>query len=234
MIVLWVFLWILGAIILLFAIAVIAPISYNVKANVGGETSVLVRVGYCFRLIYFVYEYRESAGDSTLWIFGFRKNLDIFDSENEASEKKRRKKKSKAKPKKKSKKKDDKDEGGILDFLRSVLTYPHRKTIMGIIKQALKKLGKVMRPQKLDISGKVGLADPANTGFLLIAYEIFANMLRVRQNIQLTGDFESEEMTLAIDVFIKGHVSVARLTWPFLWLLLQKPVRGLVWKALKG
>jgi len=235
MIVLWVLFGIIGVIVLVTLLILFAPINYRVQAKIGDETSALIYVSYCFRLVYYAYEYYGSDSKSTLRIFGFKKNIELSGNKTEKIKKaKKANTKKKKKPKQKSKPKTEKDSGGAFDFVRSVLTYPHRKTIMSIIVQALKKFGRAVCPKILDISGKVGLADPANTGFFLVAYEFFANIMRVRQNVRLTGEFNSDELTLEADVFVKGRVSVWRLSRPFLWAVLQKPMRRLIWSALKG
>jgi len=114
------------------------------------------------------------------------------------------------------------------------LTYPHRKTIINLGVSALKKLLKVAKPKKFEISGVVGFDDPSHTGLFIGAYEAIAGALMVRQNVRLAGDFSAEGIVFKIDAFAKGRANMARLAWPVLWFALQKPVRGLIWGMLKG
>jgi len=238
--VLTVVLWILGgllalvlAIMLLMVILAIAPIRYNVKISTMQPTTALVKVSYFFRLIYFVYEYNENKSNTTLRILGFRKKLD-FDNlitEKKTREKKTLEKKNNEKKVKPKEKKSSKDRG-IIETIQSVLTYPQRKTIMDMCMRTMKKYMRIIKPKKFNISGVIGLADPASTGFFLGMYEAVAGVLGIRRSIRLSGDFESESVTARLNIIIEGRVSFARLSIPFVWLALQKPVRRLIWGAI--
>ena len=240
----WILLGILALfllIILLTFILMAAPIRYEVSANVGEKTTATIKVSYFFRLIYFVYKYDDNIGTSTLRILGFRKKMNFgdFKPKNDDSAKKeilQKLKLNKGKNKEKEANEHENEEklglGKIVGSIRTVLTYPHRKTIINLSLCAIKKTCKVLKPKKINISGIIGFEDPATTGFFLGAYECLAGMLKARQHIRLAGDFNASSTTVQLELFVKGSISGLRLTWPILWLAWQKPIRGLIWGAI--
>jgi len=242
----WILLIILGLLLLIIVLTfvlLVAPIRYEVKASIGERATAKVKVSYFFRLIYFVYEYNDNMGTPTLRILGFRKKTDFIGSKplNDNASKNKIKQKTKKYPNKKEENETEAHEntekfgfGQIIDSIRIVLTYPHRKTIMDLSFRALKKTGKVLKPKKLNISGIIGFEDPASTGFFMGAYECLVGMFKVRECIRLSGDFNALSTVVRLEIFVKGSVSGLRLTWPLLWLAWQKPIRGLIWGAIKG
>ena len=226
LVMMWILLGIVAlllSIVLIAALLAIIPVRYDAKVAVGDETTAIVRVSYFFRLIYFVYEYRKDVRKTTLRIVGFRKKLAIDKSEPSTK-----------KNKKKVYKQDESESDGIIDTIQSVLTYPHRKIIMDLCISALKKMSKHLKPKKIDISGVIGFEDPAHTGWLLGAYEALAGIFKIRQNVRLYGDFNVSSTVVKLDVFVKGSISIASVSWPFVWLAVQKPIRGLIWGLVKG
>ena len=226
LVMMWILLGIVALLLLIVLIAVILaslPIRYEVKVVVDDETTAAVHVSYCFRLIYLIYEYRKNAEKMTLRIVGFRKKLALNKPES-----------SRKKSSKKNDKKDESEFGGILSTIQSVLTYPHRKIIIDLCISALKKMSKHLKPKKIDISGVIGFEDPAHTGWLLGMYEALAGILKIRQNVRLSGDFNVLSTVVKLDVSVKGSVNIARLSWPIVWLAVQKPIRGLIWGLVKG
>lgn len=244
----WVILWVLlgilallVAMILLIILLSFIPIKYSVNATVGNENSTLVRVSYLFPLIIFVYENKKSKEVSYVRIIGFRKKLNVetkefFDNNNEATEAtidinaEKTTKKTNEKPKK-----DEKFSiNDIIEPIKVVLTYPHRKTIMELCKRALKKIAKVLKPDELHVSGVVGFDNPASTGLFFGAYEALCGALGIRKHVQLDGDFEASANTVSLKIFTRGNVRVAQLVWPIIWLVLKKPVRTVIWDLMKG
>ena len=126
------------------------------------------------------------------------------------------------------------DTSGKLKKIRDILTDPQVKATIKLVLEALKWFGRILWPKYIDISGEVGLADPADTGFLLGAYEAIAAMLRLRRKIRIVGDFTADTTVVRLNIAVKGSISVARLTMPVIWLWTKKPIRAVIRTIRKG
>jgi len=222
----------------------IIPIRYSVKAVTGDGTFVLVRVSYLFKLIRLVFEYREGEATTILQIAW--KKIDLSGRGAKPEEPGEIPKKaqrsifsfgSKRRSKRRSKDLDDemnqqsKQTAGfrnVIEKIKAVLTYPNRKIIIKLVKQALRRAGRVLWPRHLAIFGEVGFSDPMKTGLFLGAYEAIISAYRLRQKICITGDFMADTFTARLNVDARGHIRIARLSLPFIWLLLKKPIRSLI------
>jgi len=121
-----------------------------------------------------------------------------------------------------------KDRLAPLKQVKAVLTYPDRKTIIALCFQCIKKFIRALKPKHLRINGIIGLDDPANTAWLMGAYEALMGILRLRQNIQILGSYHEKALHLEIETH--GRTRLGSLIWPFIWLYLKKPIRTLIHK----
>jgi len=110
----------------------------------------------------------------------------------------------------------------------AVLTYPNRKIIMRLVFGTIKKFFKTLKPKHLDISGRIGFEDPSKTGLFMGLYEALADVLKIRNNVRLVSDFDTPTTVIDLKINAKGSISVARMTRPFIGLLIKKPIRTLI------
>ena len=228
---LWIVIWILivaAGIVLLFLLFLAAPISYSVNAEIGDNTTAKVRCGYMFRFVTLTYEYRDKTGSTVIRIAGIKlgagKKGQISTGRPAPEELPAAETAPQEARIKKNEGSQEKSKGGMLNSLKSVLTYPQIKTIIKMTLDALKKMFKVILPRHLDISGEVGFADPSSTGFFIGAYEALVGILSLRQKIRLTGIFETDKTTVRLNISAKGSLSVARLLIPLLKVIFKEPM----------
>ncbi|MCL2372719.1 MAG: hypothetical protein FWC78_04875 [Defluviitaleaceae bacterium] len=237
---LWVLLWIivglLGLVLALLLLAVLlmfVPIKYELKAARDGSTTALLRVSYLFRLVYVVYDYREDADKLTVRIAGIR--LNTGKKPTRLTKAKAAKAKKKSAPSKKAarpkRKKTSSLKNGLTSF-KKAWQHPHRKVIVSLSWQAIKKSMRGLKPKKIDIQAAVGLGDPANTGLALGAYEVVAGLVGFRQHVRLDGDFEADEAFIRFNAYIRGNINLGKMAMPYMRLVLKKPVRSIIWQAI--
>jgi len=257
MIVLWIILWlILGilalfiSVLLLIIVLLAIPVRYNV--NVENGTNANVKVSYLFKLIRAYYDYKDGDGKLKIRVLWFsvgekkkktkghvekETSVEIESVENEAIKTDSIKSESDkaaetSKPKHFFKSVKGKFER-IKHNANTVLTYPNRKTIMDLSIKALRKIFKILKPKYFDISGTVGFADPSRTGLFIGFYEAIAQILNIRKNVRLAGNFDTPHTTAELRVIVRGSINIARLLLPVIGLLLKKPVRILIRDLLK-
>jgi len=226
--------------VLLVAIFMAIPVRYKVDASTGrGDKNIVhARATYLFGLVRITYEYLNGEGTTKIRIFGIpirKKKQQSADSKvmtpnkrKLAKELKKAKKVAKLKEPSKPKRTIVERLKGIKDDISRVWTYPNRNTIIDLIKKMLKKLWKILKPKKFNISGEVGFADPSQTGFLFAAYGVVAEFLNIRNNIQLSGNFDTPNTVVILDIYVKGSVSAIRILLPILNLVRKKPIRKLI------
>jgi len=242
-IIMWIFIVIFGLIFLLLFLVLflcVMPVRYKIRASTMNETEAWVHVSYLLRLVTFAYEYREGKGVSTLRIAGFRLGTESGAKKEEDLDKPKKqkregifkltrsKKKSKTEPEEKPDEKPKKKSDGFIKKVKAVLTYPQGKTIIKLVFEALRRMGRVILPKQLRVTGQIGFADPSATGMFVGAYEALTGALRLRHKVSLCGDFTAESTVVRLDITARGSISVARLSVPVIWLLLKKPIRKLI------
>lgn len=100
-----------------------------------------------------------------------------------------------------------------------------RETFNSLL-ELCKKVWSEIRPRTLSFKGKVGFADPYYTGLLAaVAYGLS------RENVNLEPDFSRPvcEFTLQME----GQIFLGILFYYFLYSLLRRPLRSIVWGKLK-
>lgn len=246
-----VILWILFVVICIFTLLVILlaiPIRYNVRAGTvsGGEKTALAKVNYFFWLVRAVYVYENSEGKFKAYIgwyqLGSRKKkakkveeqAAVTESAAPSAEQVDEKEpepqaKQTPEPKPKGRFKSIKEKyAKIKGNINMVREYPNRKVITELVLGTTKKLFKILKPKHFDIYGTIGFADPAKTGMLIGLYEALAELLNIRQNVRLYGNFDTPNMALDLQVTAKGSISIARMSLPIIILLIKKPIRTLI------
>ena len=109
-----------------------------------------------------------------------------------------------------------------------VLNYPNRRAVTALVLGAVKKIFKRLKPKHLDIFGTIGFADPSQTGTFLGVYECAASLLKIRNNVRLGGNFETDTTAMDLQAHVKGSINTMRILLPILGLWLKKPIRILV------
>ena len=221
--------------VLLVIIFLAIPVRYKVDANtgVGGQSTAYVRITYLFGLVRMTYKYINNDGLVKIRIFGIpvgRKKKQLPEAERKSFFNKiaEENKPDKTKKPDKSKTPIKKRLTGIKDNISAVLTYPNRKAVIDLFKKMLKRQWKIIKPKKLNISGQVGFADPAQTGFLFAAYGVVAEFLNIRKYIQLSGNFDTPHTVVLLDIYVKGSINAARMMFAVLNFIRKKPIRKLI------
>lgn len=99
------------------------------------------------------------------------------------------------------------------------LRFAIRNGTFKIIIKALKKLYDISKPSKFDISGRIGLGDPSQTGILVgILYATFTD-------IALAIDWEYIEKIFELKVDCKGSIIPLKALWIIVKTVISKPVR---------
>ncbi|MCL2286618.1 MAG: hypothetical protein FWC32_09700 [Firmicutes bacterium] len=246
-----VILWILLTVVSIFVLLVILlaiPMRYNVRASTvsGGEKTALAKMNYFFWLVRAVYVYEEGDSQFKAYIgwyqLGSRKKkvkkaenavLESVAPSAEQSDEKEPESKAEKMPEPDRKPagrfKSIKDTyAKIKANINVVLTYPNRKIITELIFGTTKKLFKIVKPKHFDIYGTVGFADPAKTGMFIGLYEAITELFGIRQNVRLHGNFDTPSMAADLQVTAKGSISIARMAFPIIMLIIKKPIRTLI------
>jgi len=238
---------ILGAAVFLLLLPLLllllfAPLRYAVVAKVGGKTAVRAKASYLFSFFTVRYLLNEGKSTTQIRIAGVllgkpKKKSDEAGEPPAASEAYTEEKQ--ALPATISDEPEELEEADEDEAksepdeprksnrsAKSILTYPHLKTIIKLTLQCLKKTMKVILPKKFEIDGRVGFEDPASTGLVFGAYETVVGMLGLRDKIRLGADFA--EPGIRMKIAAKGSISAARLSWPVIVLLCKKPIRDFI------
>jgi len=253
-ILMWVILGVLAFLLFLLLlplllVIIFAPVRYSIDAKVGEENFALVRVRYLLGLFRLTYEYPAKEGKDALTVAAawhtFTKPEEKEDKpgvlpDETPQEEIIPKDVAETAPEKPAEEppEEPSNKGGsyqkFKNTAQSVLTYPHLKTIISLVFQCLKKTGKVFLPKHVDIYGSVGFSDPSTTGLVMGACESLTGVLGLRDKIRLYGKFEADNTDICLDIDVRGSVSIARLSWPVIWLVLKKPVRTLIIDLLRS
>jgi hypothetical protein len=246
--VLWIILWVviyillgLLSLLLLFVLIIfllsVIPVKYSAKINTYEKINFYFQAKYFFRLLRFIYVYKDGVGKSVFFVAGIR----IVEKKAINKQNKPKKAKSSAEEsadfektlEEKIAKKIKKPNATSPRNLYAVLTDSQGKTIIKLVLVTIRKILRVFRPKYFNVSGVVGFPDPSNTGMFFGAYEAVAGMFKFRNNVQLWGDFNTDTTIVNIKGKTGGSVSIFRLTLPIAGLLLKKPIRSLIREALR-
>jgi hypothetical protein len=218
-----------------------APLRYAVVARIGDNTTVRAKASYLFRLITVQYVYTKGEGKNRIRVAGMlvggtKNNKNKIDDDPiktpstkeppEESQKEPAEESINESTNEPTGKPEKKSSTIGFNKLKGILTYPELKTIIRLALQWFKKTARVLLPKRLDVSGTVDFSDPAATGMFLGFYESVAALLSLRHKVQLAANFSEPGIRLKISA--GGSLSIARLTWPILWLVLKKPIRKFI------
>lgn len=227
MIVLWIILWILAAIlglILLIVALSAVPVKYVVNAKQAGKTEFSVRASWLFRFLRV--EYSNFGQEEKFFVKILFFNVYSLKKKQKPPRPDRKKVRKKARKKTAPEKKEPE----VLAKAQDVLTYGQLKTIIKLALGTAKKIAKRLRPKKFEVTGIIGFSCPYQTGMFFAAYETVAGIFPLRKNIDLTGEFNTDETVIRLDADIRGKINIFRITVPVVALLLKKPVRNLIKK----
>jgi len=253
-IVLWILLGITTFIVFIFLLLTVLlamPIKYNVTGNTvaGREQTALVKVSYLYRLLRAVYVYENGEGQLKYYLAWYelkkRKkknrttpvpepNIEVNKQDSVNTKAQLKPDMAESAPPQPSLDSPGKSESiknkytKIKGSLNAFLTYPNRKIIMELVWRTTKKIAKILKPKHFDISGTIGFEDPAKTGLFIGMYEAVAELLKIRQNLRLDGNFDVPCTTIDLQVSVKGKIRIIRMTLPIIGLLIKKPIRTLI------
>lgn len=108
-----------------------------------------------------------------------------------------------------------------------------REDTKGLLNHAFRRLGKILksiRPRKLQADIRFGTGAPDTTGYVFGIYGILCSYLG--KNVILTPDFERAVLTG--ELYAAGHITVFKLLWHFLWIVLDKRLWKLYSKLKEG
>jgi hypothetical protein len=242
--ILWILVIIFGIILFfllsIFVVSVI-PVKYTGKINTNGKINFYFEAKYFFRFLRFVYVYKEGAGRAAFFVAGIRTGAKKQVSKQKVAKTiakktvqiKKTATETKAKSAKKQACRPEEKPTSYLKNLYAVLTDSQGKTIIKLVLVTIKKILLVLRPKYFDISGVVGFSDPSQTGMFFGAYEAVAGIFRIRDNVRLWGDFNTETTVIKTRGEVRGSVSIFRLMLPVASLVLKKPVRKLIKDVLR-
>lgn len=103
----------------------------------------------------------------------------------------------------------------------------------GLLNHAFRRFGKILksiRPRKLRADVRFGTGAPDTTGYVFGIYGILCSYLG--KNVILTPDFERAVLTG--ELYAAGHITVFKLLWHFLWIVLDKRLWKLYSKLKEG
>ncbi|MCL2577522.1 MAG: hypothetical protein FWE27_05670 [Defluviitaleaceae bacterium] len=237
MIILWILLGLIAALLtlILFVILLSAvPIKYKATAEINESTNISVRVSWFFWLVRFVYENHGGIEKTDFRILffkiGARKKKNPVRSPEKTAEKI-------SSPEKiPEKKPPPKKESVYKSFanLRDVLTESKVKTIIKPLAEVVKKIFKLLYPKHINVSGVMGLPCPFETGLIFGVYETVAGFLNIRDKVRFAGDFNTDVFVFRANAEVRGRVSVFRIAFPVIGLVLKKPVRVVLKDVIKG
>lgn len=88
----------------------------------------------------------------------------------------------------------------IFEKINFIKEYPNKKIILNLIKKHLLKIVKTFKPVYINIIGKFGLENPADTGQILGGLSILNSFSYL--NIDLEPDFENPNLDLTVDFLV--------------------------------
>ncbi|MDE7253601.1 MAG: hypothetical protein K2O32_11755 [Acetatifactor sp.] len=103
----------------------------------------------------------------------------------------------------------------------------------GLLNHAFMRFGKILksiRPRKLQADIRFGTGAPDTTGYVFGIYGILCSYLG--KNVILTPDFERAVLTG--ELYAAGHITMFKLLWHLLWLVLDKRLWELYSKLKEG
>ena len=103
----------------------------------------------------------------------------------------------------------------------------------GLLNHAFMRFGKILksiRPRKLQADIRFGTGAPDTTGYVFGIYGILCSYLG--KNVILTPDFERAVLTG--ELYAAGHITIFKLLWHFLWIVLDKRLWKLYSKLKEG
>lgn len=103
----------------------------------------------------------------------------------------------------------------------------------GLLNHAFMRFGRILksiRPRKLQADIRFGTGAPDTTGYVFGIYGILCSYLG--KNVILTPDFERAVLTG--ELYAAGHITVFKLLWHFVWIVLDKRLWKLYSKLKEG
>ena len=123
-----------------------------------------------------------------------------------------------------------KDARNHAEYYKEILLSEDAK---GLLNHAFMRFGKILksiRPRKLRADIRFGTGAPDTTGYVFGIYGILCSYLG--QNVILTPDFERAVLTG--ELYAAGHVTIFKLLWHFLRIVLDKRLWKLYSKLKEG
>jgi len=207
-------LWVLAVFFILLLLVAVVPIRYSLNAN---ESDFCLRITWLFSFFRLV---STGVEKSKFYVLFFPFSVDLSKPPAKAKQLKKHVKK---RVEKHVEKRVEKIKNKSVT--RDVLTDTNLKRIIKPLFQAFVKILKILRPKKFRVSGVVGFPCPYETGVLFAIYEPLVSCLGIRDNLALTGDFNTDVFVFRINAKIQGSLKIWQLLTPLVTLALNKDVR---------
>jgi len=121
----------------------------------------------------------------------------------------------------------------IKSTINTVMTYPNRKIVTRLTVDLLKRQLQLLKPKKIIVHGTVGFADPAQTATIMGVYAVAAEVLNLRQNINIAADLHAANFAADLNFQIKGRVSMLLHIASIIRFALRKPIRQLIFDVIQ-
>jgi|GEM_PF-1276434 len=224
---------IFGLVVLLVILAAV-PIRYHVHSQ---NTDFRLRISWLFRMVCFAYERQNGIQKTDFRILFFRidtgkftdsmaKTEDTPERESvpaqadTSSQNEKNAAPKKATAEKNLRKKPVKSHNPLTDL--------RIKPIIKPVAVAVKKILGQIFPTYIKISGKFGLVCPYQTGLVFGTLETLTGVFGIRDNIHLTGDFNTDVNVFDIQAEVRGRILPIKMMFALIGLILKKPVRDFV------
>lgn len=116
------------------------------------------------------------------------------------------------------------------EYYKEILLNEDTKELLNHAFMRLGRILKSIRPRKLRADIRFGTGAPDTTGYVFGIYGILCSYLG--KNVLLTPDFERAVLTG--ELYAAGHITVFKLLWHLLWIVLDKRLWKLYSKLKEG
>lgn len=252
----FVLLGVLAAAIVIILLFLFLPVKYKLFFEKHDDIQVKVMIN-CLFIWKYIFEYSKGKNVYCFKIFGIslknnrkkkrvgalktkrvykssaEETKEVHKEENELKGVDLEERKSKAENVKNDKPKEErKKESTARKFYKKasfIYDYLGKKEIIIPIINLFKSVFKCIKPYDGEIYLKIGTGNPADTGYIVG----FLSILRcvISYKTQIIGDFNKEAFETKVN--LKGRITAFGLIFPFISFVLKKPIRKIIFLAIK-
>ena len=208
MMILYVFVWILLAFLLLLILIILTPVKYDLRGYVQEKFRGDVKIG--FGLFDFLFKW-AAGGENTFTLRAA--GLTLLKKPLGISKNTERKSKEPSPPKK--------EQSSSLRDMKNFLDKVFLKSVLRVIRDVFRHCS----PQVMEIKGVWGFSDPYDTGLLAAAQAVISGVI---PGIKVEPDFTGEVRDL--NILVKGRIRPATLLFYGVRFIVSSPVRPVMKK----